>query len=151
MIQIKRILAATDFSEHSQNALQYAVAFADEFAAPVYLFHALGHATEVGFTGVPIEQLYENLREQAAGQMEELHATWADYNFPVHCEIRAGTPFVEILRYAKEMSADLIVMGTHGRGLVAHTLMGSVAEKVVRTAPCPVLTVRHPEHEFVMP
>ena len=61
MIQIKRILAATDFSEHSQNALQYAVAFADEFAAPVYLFHALGHATEFGFTGVPIEQLYENL------------------------------------------------------------------------------------------
>ena len=62
-----------------------------------------------------------------------------------------GTPFVEIIRYAREHEIDLIVMGTHGRGLIAHVLMGSVAEKVVRKAPCPVLTVRHPEHEFVMP
>ncbi len=58
---------------------------------------------------------------------------------------------MEIVRYAKEKDIDLIVMGTHGLGFVAHLLMGSVAEKVVRKAPCPVLTVRHPEHEFVIP
>ena len=62
-----------------------------------------------------------------------------------------GGPYVEIVRYAQERDIDLIVMGTHGRGFVAHMLMGSVAEKVVRKAPCPVLTVRHPEHEFVIP
>ncbi len=62
-----------------------------------------------------------------------------------------GGPYVEIVRYAKERDIDLIVMGTHGRGFVAHMLMGSVAEKVVRRAPCPVLTVRHPEHDFVVP
>ena len=62
-----------------------------------------------------------------------------------------GGPYVEIVRYAQERTIDLIVMGTHGRGFVAHMLMGSVAEKVVRKAPCPVLTVRHPEHEFVIP
>ena len=56
-----------------------------------------------------------------------------------------------ILRYAKEQQIDLIVMGTHGRGAVSHLLIGSVAENVVRKAPCPVLTIRHPEHDFIMP
>ena len=60
-----------------------------------------------------------------------------------------GSPFLEIVTYAKAQDIDLIVMGTHGRGPIAHMLMGSVAEKVVRKAPCPVLTVRHPEHEFI--
>ena len=62
-----------------------------------------------------------------------------------------GSPFVEIIRYAMSHDVDLIVMGTYGLGPIAHMLMGSVAEKVVRKAPCPVLTVRRPEHEFVMP
>jgi nucleotide-binding universal stress UspA family protein len=62
-----------------------------------------------------------------------------------------GSPFVEIVRYAKQHDIDLIVMGTHGRGPIAHMFMGSVAERVVRKATCPVLTVRSPEHEFVMP
>jgi nucleotide-binding universal stress UspA family protein len=60
-------------------------------------------------------------------------------------------PHDEIIRYANDEDIDLIVMGTHGRGGLARLLMGSVAEKVVRTARCPVLTVRHPEHEFVPP
>ena len=62
-----------------------------------------------------------------------------------------ASPYAEILLYAGEHDIDLIVMGTHGRGAVAHLIMGSVAERVVRTAPCPVLTVRHPDHEFVLP
>ena len=56
-----------------------------------------------------------------------------------------------IVEYAKTHTVDIIVMGTHGRRALAHLLMGSVAERVVRTAPCPVLTVRHPEHEFIAP
>jgi nucleotide-binding universal stress UspA family protein len=64
---------------------------------------------------------------------------------------KSDTPSEEIVRYAGQEGIDLIVMGTHGRVKVAHLLMGSVAEKVVRTAPCPVLTVRHPEREFVVP
>ena len=63
----------------------------------------------------------------------------------------SSTPAVAIVQYAKESRADLILVGTHSRGGVAHLLMGSVAERVVRTAPCPVLTVRHPEREFVLP
>jgi nucleotide-binding universal stress UspA family protein len=64
---------------------------------------------------------------------------------------RSGSPAAEIVKYAAEADIDLIVMGTHGRGFVAHVVMGSVAEKVVRSAPCPVLTVRHPQREFVIP
>ena len=62
-----------------------------------------------------------------------------------------GVPFVEIIRYARESEMDLIVMGTHGRTGLGHLLIGSVTERVVRKSPCPVLTVKHPEHEFVMP
>jgi nucleotide-binding universal stress UspA family protein len=65
--------------------------------------------------------------------------------------VRAGTPYVEILTYAKDHDIDLIVMGTHGRGFVGRVVMGSVAEKVVRYAPCPVLTVHNEEHAFVLP
>ena len=66
-------------------------------------------------------------------------------------EVLMGHPFVEIIRYAREQDVDCIVLGTHGRSGLSHLLLGSVAERVVRKAPCPVLTVRHPEHEFVMP
>jgi nucleotide-binding universal stress UspA family protein len=71
--------------------------------------------------------------------------------FTVHREVREGTPFSEIVRFAKEQQIDLIIMGTHGHTGLTHMLLGSVTEKVVRKAPCPVLTVRHPEHEFVHP
>jgi nucleotide-binding universal stress UspA family protein len=63
----------------------------------------------------------------------------------------SDSPAEEIVKYAKAHDIDLVVMGTHGRGAMAQVLMGSVAEKVVRTAPCPVLTVKHPEREFVEP
>jgi Universal stress protein UspA and related nucleotide-binding proteins len=63
----------------------------------------------------------------------------------------SATPALAIVEYARDANVDLIVVGTHGRGAMAHLFMGSVAERVVRTASCPVLTVRHPEHEFVLP
>src|SRR5262249_7275544 len=69
----------------------------------------------------------------------------------VRREVREGTPFYEIIRFAKEGDVDLIVMGTHGHSGLTHVLLGSVTEKVVRKALCPVLTIRHPEHEFVHP
>lgn len=71
--------------------------------------------------------------------------------FRISLRRRCGKGFLEIILAAKEENVDLIVMGTHGRTGLSHVLMGSTAEKVVRMAPCPVLTVKHPEHEFVMP
>jgi nucleotide-binding universal stress UspA family protein len=71
--------------------------------------------------------------------------------YSAHVVTLCGSPFMEIVAYAKAQNIDLIVLGTHGRGPIAHMLMGSVAERVVRKAPCPVLTVRNPEHEFIGP
>jgi len=152
MININRILVATDFSEPGKTALQYAVAFADQFGAAVDLMHVIEPVPAGALLSyVPKEELKKNMQTHAEQEMEALHAEWDDYAFPVNRVIVHGHPFVEIIRHAKEIHADLIVMGTHGRGAIAHMLIGSVAEKVVRKAPCPVLTVRHPEHEFVHP
>ena len=152
MINIKRILMPTDFSEPGKTALMYAVAFADQFGAAVDLMHVIEPVPAGALLSYqPMEELRESLRVNARMQMDKLHAEWEDYAFPVNRVIVEGHPFVEIIRHAKENDVDMIIMGTHGRGAIAHMLLGSVAEKVVRKASCPVLTVRHPEHEFVHP
>ena len=152
MIKIKRILVPTDFSDAGKSALMYAVAFADQFGAAVDLFHVVEPIPPGALLSyMPMEELKQSMQKDAEDQMEALHSAWEDYAFPVQRIVVEGHPFVEIIRQAKESNADLIVMGTHGRGAIAHMLLGSVAEKTVRKAPCPVLTVRHPEHEFVHP
>ncbi len=90
-------------------------------------------------------------REESDTQLARLLAESGRAASQVTCVTTLGAPFLAIITYAKEAPIDLIVMGTHGRGAVAHLLIGSVAENVVRKAPCPVLTVRHPEHEFIAP
>ncbi len=97
-------------------------------------------------------QLYVDLEQSARKQLEAQLSPEERVKYQAHLELVNGmSEFVEIIRYAREKNIDLLVLGTHGRGAIAHMLMGSVAEKIVRKAPCPVLTVRHPEHEFVMP
>lgn len=151
MIQLNKILVPTDFSEPSRSALRYGAAFADQFGAAVHFLYAVEHPTQFGFSGIDVTELTEELKTNADAKMEELHSMWAEYAFPVHKEIRVGNPAQVVVDYAKEIEADMIVMGTHGHGAVRHMLLGSVAERVVRMAPCPVLTVRFPEHEFVLP
>jgi nucleotide-binding universal stress UspA family protein len=155
MIDLHRILVPTDFSEHSENALTYAVAFADKFGSELYLLHvaqdlAVFVPDMVTVSPPPspaVEQITAAARQALDRVVREHHLE----RFTLHTEVREGTPFYEIVRFAKEADVDLIIMGTHGRAGLAHVLLGSVAEKVVRKAPCPVLTVRHPEHEFVHP
>jgi nucleotide-binding universal stress UspA family protein len=92
----------------------------------------------------------EEIRQSVAQALQKVPDP-AGTSTPAIREIRIGVPFLEIIRYAKEQDIDLIVVGTHGRSGLSHVLLGSVAERVVRKAPCPVLTV-HPEgHQFVMP
>lgn len=97
------------------------------------------------------EPLYEPEESQDCG-LEQLAARLREsHGGRITTCLREGRAFVEIVTAAREETVDLIVIGTHGRTGLAHMLIGSTAERVVRTAPCPVLTVKHPEHEFVMP
>lgn len=154
MISLKRILVPTDFSEPARKALAYGEALAAAFGASLEVLHVvseppMGWAVE-GY--VPPPQAYrEGLLKSAADQLAAELSGQGTKGKPVKQVVRLGNPFTEITRYAQAEEVDLVVMGTHGRGMIAHLLMGSVAERVVRTAPCPVLTVRHPEHEFVLP
>ena len=155
MIRLKRILVATDFGESSEAALTYGRDLARGFDAALHVLNVVQNVytqfgTEAYVSVLP--DLQRDVEEAARMRLEALlseedrtmlHAT------PV---VRtSGAPASAIVEYANQAKIDLIIMGTHGRGAVAHMLMGSVAERVVRTAPCPVLTVRHPEREFVLP
>lgn len=155
MIRLQRILLPTDFSNYSGTATNYARAFAEQFGAEVHVLHVVQDLValvpEPGLSFPPPAEYAQEVQaaaEEALGQV--LDADWAAGK-QVVCTTRTGTPFVEIVRYAREFDIDLIVMGTHGRSGLAHVLMGSVAEKVVQKAPCPVLTVRPTDHQFVMP
>src|SRR5262245_15107785 len=151
MITLKLILVPTDFSEPSAAALRYGTAFADTFHASLHLLHVVEEPVVFGWETYDPAAVRAS-REQSARQLlRQLLPDAERERFGTHCEVRVGSPFVQIVRYAREQDIDLIVMGTHGRGPIAHMLLGSVAEKVVRKASCPVLTVRHPGHAFVMP
>jgi nucleotide-binding universal stress UspA family protein len=155
MIELKRILAATDFSECSDHALRYACEFAEAFGAALHLLHVneppAAAYSEFGIGYVGVQELEEELKRGAAAKLETLPSSPWQGKLALTREVVMGTPFVEIVRYARDRDIDLIVVGTHGRGAIAHMLMGSTAERVVRKAPCPVLTVRAEAHEFVMP
>ena len=153
-VRIRRIVCPVDFSEYSEYALHYAVDLAKTFGAELKLLHVveLPFLPSYSLAGVPdlslpVEQVEENAKERMNELLAECRKTYAK----VEAELRTGAPFLEIVNYAKEAEADLIVVGTHGRTGLSHMLIGSVAEKVVRKAPCPVLSVKHPEHKFEMP
>jgi nucleotide-binding universal stress UspA family protein len=157
MIALQHILVPTDFSEPSVNALRYARAFAENFGAALHLMHvvsdvSLAYAWMAPEGALPVGiEPRDEMEKHVLAQLEQALTAEEKARFKARHIVKVGSPFLEIVRYAKSENIDLIVMGTHGRGPIAHMLIGSVAEKVVRKAPCPVLTVRHPEHEFVMP
>ena len=146
MSGIKQVLLATDFSEASEHALELAQTFASSFGATLHLVHVIpdpyAQPWSVEATGSAIPDLLKKWETEAGARLEELKPAGIEGQTVV----RVGNPFHEIVEYAKEQGIDLIVIGTHGRGAIGHMLLGSVAEKVVRKAPCPVLTARHPKH-----
>lgn len=161
MIKLKRIVMPTDFSDHAAEATAYACALTDRFQAELHVLHVIQDvSSELPDFGmglaVPafrdnLDERKERLEEAAiAGLAKVLPDGW-EQGKHVILGTRFGTPFVEIIKYAREHSADLIVLGTHGRSGLQHALLGSAAEKVVRKAPCPVLTVRPAQHHFVPP
>lgn len=154
MISIKRILLPTDFSEYADAARKYACGFADEFGSELHLLHVLevhvNPTPELGM-GLALPSHFEESQQLAEERLTKvLDHEWASER-QVSYTTTHGPPFLGIIQYAQEQDIDLIVMGTHGHSGLAHLLIGSVAERVVRKAPCPVLTVRPDGHQFVMP
>ena len=155
MVVLKKILVATDFGEASDAALNYGRELARTFGATLHVLHVVEnvmsqYATEFAFAAYP--EVQKQVEDAAGKQLNTLLGEEDREKLGARPVLRTSTaPAVAIVDYAKEERVDLIVVGTHGRGAVAHFLMGSVAERVVRSAPCPVLTVRSPEHEFVLP
>ncbi len=154
-IAIRRILWPTDFSELSLYALRYARNVVEVRKAELHCLHVVDEGYQylaMGPDAVPIGPPIDDVVTSAEGHLGEyLDAHLGDADFPVLRTVLSGQPFHEIILYARQHAIDLIVLGTHGRTGLKHALLGSVAEKVVRKAPCPVLSIRHPDQEFEMP
>lgn len=147
MKSFTKILTAIDFSENSECAFDYALTLATQFNAELMLVHVINEPVDLRGFYVPhisFEQLEKEIEEGAVKMMEtfcqERLGTFANYK----TAIVTGIPYDEITAAAVKMDASLIVLGTHGRTGLDHILFGSTAERVVRTAHCPVLTVRLP-------
>lgn len=154
MIVLKNILVATDFSEPSANALAYGRDLARSYNATLHILHVtenimLRYSPEVSFA---VPELQRDLDRAARRELDALISADAVRDLRVIPALEsASNAAAAIVAYAKAQMIDLIIVGTHGRGAVKHLIMGSVAERVVRTAPCPVLAVRAHEREFIAP
>lgn len=155
MIALKSILVATDFGEASGAALAYGRELARTFGATLHVLHVADDVyVRLGGDAymAVLPELQRDLEVAAQKQLDELLIDNDPVPLPVKSAVlTSSATAAAIVQYARNLDIDLIVVGTHGRGAMAHLLMGSVAERVVRSASCPVLTVRHPEHDFVMP
>jgi len=152
---ISNILVPTDFSDPSGAALNHGRELARAFGASLHVLHVLDDAEMRGVVGAgyigpsPTLPRREQLVEQAVrDRLNDLFDESDRHRLNVHVRAVTGTPVSEILRYAQEQKIDLMVMGTHGRTGIAHLILGSVAEHVLRKSPCPVLTVHGPQQEL---
>jgi nucleotide-binding universal stress UspA family protein len=162
-MKLTRILAPTDFSKFSGFALEWAAYLAQCMKADLTLLHVIAEEEgkiieeiigEGAVVRIP-KGIRQNVVEERQKKLKE------QFNMVVSSDIkgmirveemtRIGVPFLEIIKVAKEKEVDMIIMGTHGRTGLAHVLIGSVAEKVVHHAHCPVLTIKHPQYKFIAP
>jgi nucleotide-binding universal stress UspA family protein len=144
-MEVRQILAPTDFSEFSKQAVQCAYELAQTFGAKLLLLHVvelLVYPVEIFLVSEEGTTLLDDLERQARLDLAELVPKSLDGAVEVLCQAVVGTPYLKIVEVAAAETVDLIVMSTHGRTGLSHLVMGSVAERVVRMAPCPVLTIR---------
>ena len=153
---LQRIVFPTDFSELSLQALNYARSLSEGYDAELHCLHIVDDAYQywsaLGPESIPVGPPPENMGELANDRMKKFaQQHLAGLRKQPAVAVCTGRPFAEIIRFAREIEADLIVMATHGRGAIAHMLLGSTTEKVVRKAGCAVLTVRSEVAKFEMP
>jgi nucleotide-binding universal stress UspA family protein len=145
MLEIERILVPIDFSAYSKEALKYAIPFARKFKAEVILLHVVEPAiypADFNFGQVGIPAIEDELRSKANEELQKLVDQEVKRRARSSVLIKVGKPFLEIITTARDERIDLIIMATHGHSGIEHILFGSTAERVVRKAHCPVLTVR---------
>lgn len=144
----QHFLVPIDYSEYANQALEYAMTLASTLQARLTLLHVI-HEFPIGIgemaSALPYSSMHD-LEVAVQRSMEEQLKRVQDAGLEADTIIVHGIPFQSIVDIAHEQKVDLIIMGTHGRTGLQHILLGSVAEKVVRHAPCPVLTVRDREH-----
>ena len=146
--RLKSILVPTDFSECSEKALNYAMAYAEQFRASLTLLYVveIAYGSEAGV--INFEKYKQEANDEGKKKLVAIAKRFSK-SIPTKSSVRIGAPYDEIVRYAQEANTDLIIISTHGRSGLKRFFLGSTAEKVVRHAPCPVLVVREREHEFV--
>jgi universal stress protein A len=149
MINIKTILAPTDFSTHAEYALKYAGELAKNLKAKMYVLHVAEYSN-VGGDPDASELLIPNyiaeLKKKDKDRLGQITLRLRQAGVDAHSVFVAGRAYQDIVRMAKELSVSLTVLATHGRTGFSHLFFGSTAEKVVRLCPCPVLTVKHPDY-----
>lgn len=148
-MKVERILFPTDFSEGSFHALPYAVDLTRTYNAKLYILHIIydiAKATDSHIPHMSADELYKELNEWAIKEIDTCCIEEIRSLPEVEKKIVKGIPYEEIIKFASDNEIDMIVMGTYGRVGFQRFIFGSTVEKVVRRAPCPVLTVRVPEH-----
>ena len=144
---IKKVLVPIDFSDYSKNSLRYAVNFAKQFNAEIYLIYVVEpviYPPDFSMGQIAIPSVNAEWDERAKVELDNLAKTEIPEGVNVKTILKNGKPFLEIIDTASEENIDLIIIATHGHTGMEHLLFGSTAEKVVRKAPCPVLTLREP-------
>ena len=145
--EIKKVLVPIDFSDYSKAALRYAVSFAKMFKAEmilVYVVEPVIYPPDFSMGQIAIPSVNTEWDVKAKEELNKLASNEIPKEIKVTTLIKTGKPFLEIIDTAAELDTDIIIIATHGHTGVEHILFGSTAEKVVRKAPCPVLTLREP-------
>ena len=149
---IKKILVPIDFSDYSKNALKYAVNFSMQFKAEmilIYVIEPVIYPPDFSMGQIALPSVNTEWDIKAKEELNKLAKSEIPSGIKVNTVLKTGKPFLEIIETASEEDVDLIIIATHGHTGVEHILFGSTAEKVVRKAPCPVLTLREPIKGFM--
>jgi universal stress protein A len=140
---VRTILVPVDFSKPAVHAMDYAVRFAQVFGSRLFLLHVVEQSA-IAVDSTQWVDIYSQAKLVAKSRLERFARRIKKMDIPVTAEIIRGAAYAEIIRFARRHRADLIVIGTHGRTGLQRWIMGSVAERVIRLAPCPVLSIQPP-------
>jgi nucleotide-binding universal stress UspA family protein len=150
-IKIKKILVPIDFSDYSKTALKYSANYAKQFGADlilIYVVEPIIYPPDFSMGQLALPNVNLELDKRASEELQKLAQNEIDKSIKVKTLVKTGKPFVEIIDVAQNEDVDLIIIATHGHSGMEHILFGSTADKVVRKAPCPVLTIREPIKGF---